>query len=126
MRPLNVWEKNYCPSDDPVLIERIFKRRHKIALIAAILAVPGNIAYSYFFRIIVGIPKESYEDNYLFIFNVATLFFAFFYTCLRYRCPRCNAVPKSDQVGTSGVLLFPKKCANCDAPLMPHHRWAQE
>jgi hypothetical protein len=48
------------------------------------------------------------------------------YILLRYRCPRCNAIPNSSQTGTSGILLFPRKCSKCGAPLMPNHRWAQD
>lgn len=43
-----------------------------------------------------------------------------------YRCPRCGDPPKSSQAGTSGVLLFPRKCSKCGAPLMPDHKWAQD
>ena len=39
-----------------------------------------------------------------------------------YRCPRCGEVP----TGTTGVLLFPKMCCKCDAPLLPHHKWGQD
>lgn len=42
-----------------------------------------------------------------------------------YRCPRCGEVPKSSTPGTTGVLLFPKKCSRCHAPLLPNHRWGQ-
>jgi len=126
MRPLYVWEKNYCPSDDPDLIEKIFKKRHRIALIAMISCTIGNMAIIYFFLEMLDLSKEWYESHYLFLLNIAILVFSVFYVLFRYRCPRCNAVPKSNQIGASGVLLFPKKCANCEAPLMPDHPWAQE
>jgi hypothetical protein len=43
-----------------------------------------------------------------------------------YRCPRCGTVPSSGVAGTTGILLFPRKCQKCDAPLLPRHRWAQD
>jgi ribosomal protein S27AE len=43
-----------------------------------------------------------------------------------YRCPRCGDPPKSHQGGTSGILIFPRKCSKCGAPLMPNHKWAQD
>lgn len=48
------------------------------------------------------------------------------YVGLVYRCPRCGTVPSSSKPGTTGVLLFPKKCPKCKAPLLPHHRWGQD
>jgi hypothetical protein len=48
------------------------------------------------------------------------------YVGLMYRCPRCGTVPSSSKPGTTGVLLFPKKCPKCKAPLLPNHRWGQD
>ncbi len=47
-------------------------------------------------------------------------------TIYTYRCPRCGDPPKSKQAFTSGVLIFPRKCSKCGAPLMPDHKWAQD
>ena len=50
----------------------------------------------------------------------------FFYVMIYYRCPRCGSTPISSQFGTTGVLLFPKKCAKCKAPLLPDHKLGQD
>jgi hypothetical protein len=50
----------------------------------------------------------------------------FFYVMIYYRCPRCGSTPVSSQFGTTGVLLFPKKCSKCKAPLLPDHKLGQE
>jgi len=48
------------------------------------------------------------------------------YVALIYRCPRCGTVPKSKSPGTTGVLIFPRRCSKCGASLLPNHRWAQD
>lgn len=50
----------------------------------------------------------------------------YFYVAILYRCPRCGTVPTSSAKGTTGVLLFPKKCSKCHAPLLPEHKWRQD
>lgn len=63
------------------------------------------------------------EAGLLFICCVLTILA---YIHFIYRCPRCGEVPKSSTPGTTGVLLFPKKCSKCHAPLLPHHKWGQD
>lgn len=64
---------------------------------------------------------ESYE-----IIHIIIAFAFGLLAIYTYRCPRCGDPPKSSQAGTSGVLLFPRKCSKCGAPLMPDHKWAQD
>jgi ribosomal protein S27AE len=64
---------------------------------------------------------EGYEVIQIiigFVFSLLTIY--------TYRCPRCGDPPKSRQAFTSGVLIFPRKCSKCGAPLMPDHKWAQD
>ena len=125
MRPLNRWERNYCGSDDPEVIKAIFRKRHRTMAILFVLSmlVLGGLP-----MILLGpggMSKLQYQSlglHYLAPLAVP----AILYIILRYRCPRCNAVPKSGQAFTGGVPLFPKKCANCGAPLLPDHWLAQD
>lgn len=59
-------------------------------------------------------------------FNFAVAYVSALLVIYTYRCPRCGDPPKSSQAGTSGVLLFPRKCSKCGAPLMSDHKWAQD
>jgi hypothetical protein len=61
---------------------------------------------------------EVFQGIVMFAFGLLTIY--------TYRCPRCGDPPKSRQAFTSGVLIFPRKCSKCAAPLMPDHRWAQD
>jgi hypothetical protein len=124
MRPLKRWEKNYCGTDDPETITSIFRKRHKTAGILFLGAFAGNPLLMAFCKLVLGLSNEEYMAYGMHYLNLA-LPVAAFYILFRYRCPRCNAIPKSNQLGTGGVLLFPKRCGNCGAPLLPHHRWAQ-
>jgi hypothetical protein len=66
-------------------------------------------------------------DSLIFsLMSVFSFFVMFFYALVYYRCPRCGTTPTSSQAGTTGVLLFPKRCSKCKAPLLPDHRWAQD
>lgn len=60
------------------------------------------------------------------IIHIVVMFVLGLLIIYTYRCPRCGDPPKSSQTGTSGVLLFPRKCSKCGAPLMPDHKWAQD
>ena len=125
MRPLNRWEKNYCGSDDPEVVKAIFRKRHRAAGIFFLLSLVALLGLPVVVIGILGMSKLQYQNlgfDWLIVFVVPAVAYIF----LRYRCPRCNAVPKSAQTLTSGVQLFPKECANCGAPLLPDHWLAQD
>jgi hypothetical protein len=98
---------------------RRFKRRHGLGLWCGVLPLFGFFA--------AGLLFIKLDGNLLAFacgwFLGLTLLV---YIGAVYRCPRCGTVPSSSVPGTSGVLLFPKKCPKCKAPLLPNHRWAQD
>jgi len=115
--------KSWIYGDSALTNEQLsneFRKRHSrgkylflipIAVFVALVARPKNILFS--------------EDLSIFLaFGVFLI--AFFYALFYYRCPRCGTTPTSSKPGTTGVLLFPKKCSRCGAPLLPDHRWGQD
>jgi hypothetical protein len=125
MRSLNTWERNYCGSDDPEQIKAIFAKRHKISVILLLVGLAPFFLLPVVFDQL-GIPRNGAIVEFVIICQAFQMIGTISYIMLRYRCPRCNAVPNSCQPGTSGILLFPRGCAKCGAPLLPDHRWAQE
>ncbi len=126
MRPLNKWEKNYCNSDDAGLIKSSFKKRHKFCVSFFVGSFVLNFAIPVLAIYVFGYPKQAYENSVVFVCLTLSFVLSIFYFLFRFRCPRCNAVPASCEPGTSGILLFPKKCGKCGAPLLPDHPWAQD
>ncbi len=97
----------------------IFKYRRRIILMPMILVLS---------TIILDLAVDAlhkFPQSYIYLRFIILLAVGVF-VFLIYRCPRCGDPPKSSQVGTSGVLLFPRKCSKCGAPLMPDHKWAQD
>jgi hypothetical protein len=79
------------------------------------------------FSILVLLQASRFiESNFAFVITIFVFFVMFFYALVYYRCPRCGTTPTSSRPGTTGVLLFPKRCSKCKAPLLPDHRWAQD
>ncbi len=98
---------------------RRFTKRHALGLWCAVLPFFG------FFAAGIGVAKlNGHIGLFVALWVFGLLILA--YVAFVYRCPRCGKVPHSSQPGTTGVLLFPKRCSNCKAPLLPHHRWAQD
>lgn len=124
MKPLKDWEKNHCGSDDPAFIKRSFAKRHAIALFLIFMGAIGNFVLTYLCLRIFNISKADYEGNGFALFNALAIASGVFYCLFQYRCPRCNKIPQSIEAG--GILLFPRKCHYCEAPLMPDSRWAQD
>jgi hypothetical protein len=114
--------KNYIGKDTDLSNEetsRRFTKRHALGLWCAVLPFFGFFAAGY------GL-KQSNGHIAAELALWACGLTAFFYIALMYRCPRCGEVPSSAKRGTSGVLLFPKRCSQCKAPLLPNHRWGQD
>jgi lipopolysaccharide export LptBFGC system permease protein LptF len=97
-----------------------FRRRHRKAFFYVLLPVCAVLAIAY----LIYEDKKHYE--WLAPIAGLALLILFFYVMIYYRCPRCASTPISTQFGTTGVLLFPKKCAKCKAPLLPDHKFGQE
>jgi hypothetical protein len=98
----------------------IFGHRHKRGLIC------GAVPFGLFFLFIWAAAKELIPQWLAIVLGLLFFFIAFIYVMIYYRCPRCGATPISSKFGTTGILLFPKKCAKCKAPLLPDHKWAQD
>jgi hypothetical protein len=96
---------------------RLFARRHGLGLWCGALPFLG-----FFGAIWLSMDGNPWAFACAWLFGLT----AFVYVGLIYRCPRCGTVPSSSTRGTTGVLLFPKKCPKCKAPLLPKHRWAQD
>ena len=90
------------------------------AIFIPILLVLASIVFDFVFDALTAFP-----DYYPYL-RFALMFITGLLVVYVYRCPRCGDPPKSSQAGTSGVLLFPRKCSKCGAPLMPDHKWAQD
>jgi hypothetical protein len=102
-------------SDDEV--SRRFAARHRLGLWMALLP----------FVAFFGTAFISLEGRVWPVFvGAGCIAAALAYVGFLYRCPRCGTVPSSSVAGTTGILLFPKKCPKCDVPLLPRHRWAQD
>ncbi len=79
------------------------------------------------FAALITLPQVSgLSEETVVLLAFCAFFVLFFYALVYYRCPRCGSTPTSSRPGTTGVLLFPKKCSKCKAPLLPDHRWAQD
>jgi hypothetical protein len=74
-------------------------------------------------RLIGGLEFQEFLVAFLLILFCAALLI---FLIVNYRCPRCNEIPISGKPMTGGVLWFPRKCWNCDAPLMPNHPFSSE
>ncbi|QDL55361.1 hypothetical protein [Rhodoferax aquaticus] len=97
-----------------------FRKRHKHGVFFFLIPM-------ILFSVFVIFPKGNLLSEETLVSLAFTAFFVlFFYTMLYYRCPRCGTTPTSSKPGTTGVLLFPKKCSRCGAPLLPNHRWGQD
>lgn len=99
---------------DEVAVE--FRKRHSLLMYVVVLPWLLGMLLAYFREYI----------SYLEIWILVLLLINAFYLLIYYRCPRCGSTPISSQFGTIGILLFPKKCAKCKAPLLPDHRWGQD
>ena len=114
--------KNYIGKDAGLSNEeasRRFKKRHALLLWCVALPFFGCFAAIY-----AVVRTNGHIAPQLGFWACGLT--AFFYIALVYRCPRCGEVPSSSKRGTSGVLLFPKRCSRCKAPLLPNHRWGQD
>lgn len=98
-----------------------FGKRHARGLYLAVIPFVG------FFGIIVISSSVFHRvEPVTFFLAWFCMLAAFFYIVFVYRCPRCGTIPTSSKPMTTGVLLFPKKCSKCNAPLLPNHRWGQD
>lgn len=101
-------------------VENEFRTRHRRALLFVVLPLCVVLTIAY----LIYEDKKRYE--WLVPMTGIGMLIIFFYVMIYYRCPRCGSTPISSQFGTTGVLLFPKKCAKCKAPLLPDHKLGQE
>jgi hypothetical protein len=113
------WDENLAKSEVPA----IFKRRHKTAFWNGVIPVICFGLIGYFGTLDPSL--KSYEF-YIFFAALFCFLWAYIFLMLSYRCPRCGQIPYSSLSRTGGILLFPKKCCKCKAPLLPDHPWAQE
>ena len=98
----------------------IFKSRHAKGLYLAIIPFFGCFLSAY----LAAYLKNNHSlSSVAFTFGAIQGLTIVFYVFILYRCPRCGTVPTSSAKGTTGVLLFPKKCSKCHAPLLPDHKW---
>jgi hypothetical protein len=97
-----------------------FKNRYRRGLFLFLIPM------AMFFLVNWLIASQRVDSLIFSLMSVVSFFVLFFYALVYYRCPRCGTTPTSSRPGTAGVLLFPKKCSKCKAPLLPDHRWAQE
>lgn len=125
MKNLGKWAVKDWKELTPEESVSIFRRRHQITLWLVSSTVLLNAALPLVCIKLLGMAKNTYEDLGLHYMG-ALLLLAVPYTIFRFRCPRCNATPASSKTGASGVPLFPKKCINCNAPLLPNHRWGED
>ena len=103
----------------PEQVTATFAKRHRFGFWAA------GIPFAVLFVIGVLLVKKMIEGGavpFIWLSGLTILTYVHFV----YRCPRCGEVPKSSTPGTTGVLLFPKKCSKCNAPLLPNHKWGQD
>lgn len=98
---------------------RRFALRHKLGLWFGLMPFVGFFASGWIFMKFDGNSVAFGTAWFCGLLLIA-------YVALIYRCPRCGTVPSSSKRGTTGVLLFPKKCPRCKAPLLPNHRWGQD
>ncbi|MFC5606214.1 hypothetical protein [Variovorax soli] len=100
---------------------RRFAKRHSLGLWLAV--VPGIG-----FFIAGFLPTKLTASGVPAWIVVGVLCFVplFFYVTVIFRCPKCGAHPTSSTPGTTGLLILPKRCAKCKAPLLPEHRWGQD
>jgi amino acid permease len=97
-----------------------FKNRYRRGLFLFLIPM------AMFFLVNWLIASQRVDSLIFSLMSVVSFFVLFFYALVYYRCPRCGTTPTSSRPGTTGVLLFPKICSKCKAPLLPDHRWAQE
>ena len=104
-------------SDDAAKTQ--FALRYKLGFWFAVLPAFGFFGSSF-------LASKFPWGVYILLFGFLCFLTVFAYVVLLYRCPRCGTVPTSTKSGTTGILLFPKKCSKCKAPLLPDHRWGQD
>lgn len=114
--------KNFIGKDPSISDDeasRRFAKRHAAGLWCAVLPFVGFFAAGF------AVAKlNGHIGAFVIAWMLGLLLLA--YVFLVYRCPRCGTVPHSSQPGTMGVLIFPKRCSKCKAPLLPRHRCAQD
>lgn len=86
----------------------------------------GVLPFVTFFSTILWASRFKADEIYAFNLGWLCGLTILAYIHFIYRCPRCGEVPYSSTPGTTGVLLFPKKCCKCHAPLLPDHKWGQD
>lgn len=86
----------------------------------------GVLPFVTFFSIPLLVKYFAADEAYAFDLGLLCGLTMLAYVHFIYRCPRCGQVPYSSTPGTMGVLLVPKKCCKCHAPLLPHHKWGQD
>ena len=102
----------------------IFKIRHAKGLYLAVIPFLGLFLGGYIYSTLS--TKTSFAISVVELTGFLLTLPIVFYVFILYRCPRCGTVPTSTAKGTTGVLLFPKKCSKCHAPLLPEHKWSQD
>ena len=98
-------------SDADVIHKFKLRRRQCFAFFWALIAI-FIVREIYERSLPVRPPGPSLLD---FIFFASGFCWVIF-VMLRYRCPKCNNVPISEEPGYATVLLFPKRCGTCKAP----------
>lgn len=123
MRQLKPWEKTHSCVEDEEEIVKIFlaRRKRSLGLLAAAASILLVLPH-----ILLAPSFEQPLGKILFFVFMQVAAIAGIFAIYKYRCPRCNRVPRSAATATRGVLLFPRRCANCGAPLMPTHPWATD
>lgn len=113
----------YAGNDETLTAEKtaaIFKKRYRLGFWCALVPFCGVWPIPF-----LVIKHKSFELILAMVFLIFVLTI-FAYVHFIYRCPRCGTVPKSSEIGTTGILFVPKKCNRCQAPLLPNHRWGQD
>jgi ribosomal protein S27AE len=113
------WIKGDASLDDAKVVAE-FRKRHRAGIYFVMIPMVFIVAIA--FLVATKKPGTEVLGDVVGILILTV----FFYSLLYYRCPRCGTTPTSSKVGTTGVLLFPKKCSKCGAPLLPNHRWGQD
>ncbi|WP_143694868.1 hypothetical protein [Variovorax sp. JS1663] len=100
------------------LLSKRFRKRHRLGI--ACIAFP--LGYCFF---LVPIMVKMIDPRIAIALACIFISLALSYIHSIYRCPRCGTRPIGGVPGTTGILLFPKKCSKCKGPLLSDDKWSQ-
>lgn len=131
MRPLKPWEgtrRSVHLTEDEVVA--LFKRQRKVS-VASFLFIMLSLGLPHLLPFVLKpATAELFFTHYLRPYMAVALIGSVVSVILiirSHRCPRCRAIPSTNREGyTQSVLLFPRRCGKCGAPLLPHHPYGQE